>query len=586
MTTAFCTEIVPDWSNRSGKERKIRMKRRFIPTIIAIVLIVIIGLFALAWKVIRQYSYSDEQQDMNEYYSISQENDVAIVLQDELIETKAKLLDGTYYLDFSSVQELLNDRFYWDFNENLLIYTTPTQIITSTIGTTEYDVSGQQNTMAYQIARMEGDTLYVALDYVKLYTNFSYEAFTEPDRIQMDTKWGERSVASVSKNTNVRKKGGVKSPILRPVTEGEEVTVLEKMDKWTKVKTQDAVIGYIENKLLSGESTVEEIPVTDYVQPEYTSQRRDHKINLAWHQVMGQAANEAIGEVTDGTGSLNVISPTWFSLSDENGAITSLASSTYVNSAHAKNMEVWALVDNFSDEVNTTNVLSFTSKRGTLINNLISQCTANGIDGINVDFEELSYDAGEHFTEFLRELSIACRANNLVLSVDNYVPRESTTHYNRKEQGVVADYVIIMGYDEHWGGGGIAGSVASIGFVEDGIKKTLEEVPAEKVINAIPFYTRIWATKNEEVTSKAVGMEAAQSFLTSKGMTAAWDETTCQNYAEAQIDDTFYQVWLEDQQSIETKLTIMKQYELAGVAEWKLGFETSSIWGTIDSFVK
>ena len=358
------------------------------------------------------------------------------------------------------------------------------------------------------------------------------------------------------------------------------------MDNWTKVKTSDAMIGYIENKYLIKEETMQEIEVTDYQEPEYTSIHKDYKINLGWHQIMAQAANAAFDETVNSTGTMNVISPTWFSLIDNEGNISSLASLDYVDKAHARGMEVWALIDNFNTQVDTFEVLSYTSKRTFLIQNIMNQLLQYDIDGINIDFEQLNYDTGEHFTEFIRELSIQCRSNGIVLSVDNYVPRESTTHYNRKEQGVVADYVIIMGYDEHWGSGGVAGSVASIGFVEDGIKKTLEEVPENKVINAIPFYTRVWKTTAQQVTSEALGMEAAQNFITNNNVETRWDEENCQNYGEKQMGDTFYQVWLEDEQSIETKLTIMKKYNLAGVAEWKLGFESTSIWGIIDSYVK
>ena len=208
------------------------------------------------------------------------------------------------------------------------------------------------------------------------------------------------------------------------------------------------------------------------------------------------------------------------------------------------------------------------------------------IDGINIDLEGINYESGEHFTQFLRELSIECRLNGIVLSVDNYVPRESNTFYNRKEQGIVADYVIIMGYDEHWGGGGVAGSVASIDYVRDGIEKTLEEVSAEKVINAIPFYTRVWKTNNGEVTSEALGMEKAEEFIAKYDVPTVWDEETCQNYGEIEMGSTLYQVWLEDAQSIETKLTVMKSYDLGGVAAWKLGLEDKSIWDVIDAFVK
>lgn len=560
--------------------------KKFIPAIVAIALIIVVLLCSFGVKIAQRYSYSKEQQDLNEYYSVDNDEDVAIVLQNEIIDIKAKLLEGSYYMDFSSVQSLLNDRFYVDTNENLLIYTTPTDIIKSEIGSAAFAISGQEEATDYIISRYEGDTLYVALDYVKKYTNFSYEAFSEPNRIQLRTQWGERTSAEVKKDSAVRLKGGVKSPILREVAVDETLVVLEKMDTWTKVKTSDALIGYIENKHLKDEVTEQEIAVTDYVSPEYTSIHKDYKINLGWHQVMAQAANGDFDNVVNGTGTMNVISPTWFSLVDNEGGISSIASPDYVSKAHARNMEVWALVDNFDTNVSTYEVLSYTSKRAVLIQNLMTQVLNNDIDGINIDFEQLDYETGEHFTEFLRELSIECRKNGIVLSVDNYVPRESTTHYNRKEQGVVADYVIIMGYDEHWGTGGVAGSVASIGFVEDGIVKTLEEVPSNKIINAIPFYTRVWKTKDNQVTSEAVGMETAENFIAKNNVETRWDEEACQNYGEVQLGDTLYQVWLEDEQSIETKLTIMSKYDLAGVAEWKLGFEKSSIWDTIDSYVK
>ena len=559
--------------------------KKFIPAIIAMGLIIIVVAASFGAKIIDRYSYSDEQQDMNEYYRIEQEDDVAIVLQNELIETKAKLIDGNYYLSHEAVQELLNNRFYADLNENLLIYTTPTEMITSVIGTNEYDISGAGEQTDYVISMMINEQLFVALEYVKKYTNFSYEPFTEPNRIALRTQWGERTSAVIKKDTNVRAKGGVKSPILRAVEGGETVTVLEKMEKWTKIKTSDAMIGYVENKFLKDEVTEQEIAVTNYEEPEYTSIQRDYKINLGWHQVMTQGANATFEEAVNGTGTMNVISPTWFSLIDNEGNISAIPSREYVNQAHARGMEVWGLVDNFNTEVSTKEVLSYTSRRQRLIGNLIDQTLAYGIDGINVDFEQLTYDTGEHFTQFLRELSIECRENGIVLSVDNYVPRESSTHYNRKEQGVVADYVIIMGYDEHWGSGGVAGSVASIGFVEDGIKKTVEEVPSEKVINAIPFYTRIWKTTGGEVTSEAVGMETAENFIAKYNVETRWDEETCQNYGEKQMGDTLYQVWLEDEQSIETKLTVMKKYDLGGVAAWKLGFEKKSIWNLLDAYI-
>lgn len=565
-------------------ERKRTMKKKVIPVLVAVALIIVIGGAGLLTMFLKKYSYSDGKMDLDEYFGFLEPDEAAIVLQDEQIETRAKLSGGTYYLDFISVQKLLNDRFYADTAEMLLLYTTPTEIIRTTIGTDIYRQGDNEVKEDYLLSYYEGETLYVALDFVHQFTNFSYETFTEPNRLQIYTEWGESTIAEVKKDTAIRYKGGVKSDILREVSKGEQVTILEKMENWSKVKTQDALIGYVENKLLAEEEVIARTPASHYEEPEYTSLTREEKISLGWHQVMSEAANGTLAEAVSGTKGMNVISPTWFSLIDNEGAIRSIASQNYVNQAHQMGLEVWALVDNFDQNVSSYEVLSKTSTRTRLIDNLMAEVLRYDIDGINVDFEDLSYDSGEPFIQFLRELSIRCRADGIVLSVDNYVPRESTTHYDRKEQGIVADYVIIMGYDEHWGGGGVAGSVASIGFVEDGIVQTVEEVPPHKVINALPFYTRVWKTQNGQVTSEALDMETAQNFVANNNVEVYWDQETCQNYGQIQKADTLYQVWLEDAKSIETKLTIMQKYNLGGVAAWKLGFETPDIWGVIAAY--
>lgn len=565
---------------------KCKRKNRFLPVLVAIALIIVIGGGTLVSMLFGRYSYSKEQKDLQEYYHLTKEDEVAIVLDNEQIETKAKLQEGTYYLDFDAVQELLNDRFYHDAAEGLLLYTTPADIVKTVIGDKNYAIGDEVQETSYVPAFYEGDVLYVALDYVKNYTSCAYDTFTEPNRMQLTTQWGETTTAVIKKDTQIRYRGGVKSEVLREVQKGETVTILEKMDTWTKVKTSDAFIGYVQNKFLVQEETLTAgIPEADKKEQEYTSLTRDHKINLGWHQVMSEAANDTLSSVVMANSGLNVISPTWFSLKSTQGAISSIATKSYVEKAHGMGLEVWALVDNFDKEVSTFETLSKTTSRTNLIRNLMDEVLKYGIDGINVDFEDVSYDAGEPFVQFLRELSIECRKEGIVLSVDNYVPRESTAHYNRKEQGIVADYVIIMGYDEHWGGGGVAGSVASIGFVEDGIRQTLEDVPANKVINALPFYTRVWKTNSDKVTSEALDMETAQNFIRNNNISMSWSDTEGQNYGEIQKGDTLYQIWMEDKDSIEAKLAVMKRYDIGGVAAWKLGYETSDIWDMIGTYL-
>lgn len=563
------------------------MKKKIIPIVIAIVLIIIIGGVTFGSRILEKYSYSKERADLNAYYGITGSQEAAIVLQDEIVEEKARISDGICYLDMATIHKYLNDRFYVDGGEGLLLYTLPEDIVRNSIGSSVKETAQGSEELGYTVAIWEGDTLYVALDYIKQYTNFSYQLFTDPYRIQLTTEWPSYEVASISKNTQVRVKGGVKSEILTDVQKGDQVSVLEQMETWSKVKTADSVIGYVENKRLTGIRSEQPIPVTDYQEPEYTSLTRDHKINLGWHVVASAGGNDTFNSVTANAGNLNVISPTWFKLCDNEGGYTSFASADYVQKAHDRGLEVWALIENieYKDSISMYEILSSTTTRQKLIDSLMNDLITYGIDGINVDFEQLSMDCGEHFVEFIRELSVACRKNGKVLSVDNYVPRDFNDYYDRKEQGIVADYVIVMGYDEHYAGSKEAGSVASIDYVEDGIAQTVKEVPAEKVINAIPFYTRIWETTGDGISSQAVDMVTAEQFISNHGITAEWDETTCQNYGEYTSGDSRYQVWLEDADSIKVKLNVMENYGIGGVAEWRLGFEKPEIWDVIGEYL-
>lgn len=560
--------------------------KKIIPVLIAIVLIIVVAVAGFGAKLLEKYSYSKEHADLTGYFGITGSDDVAVILQDEQIEEYAKLWDGVCYFDLATVHKYFNDRFYEDKKEGLLLYTLPDAVVSTLIGSTSVSLGGDGSNRDYVIARYEGDTLYIAVDFVKEYTNFSYDIYTDPNHMQVYTEWNERQTAVIAKDTQVRYQGGIKSDILTDVSKGDRVIVLEQMETWSKVKTQDAFIGYVENKRLGELVTETPVPVTDYEQPVYESNTRDYKINLAWHAVSGVAGNDTLGAVMEHTKSVNVISPTWFALSDNQGNFTSFASQDYVDKAHSMGLEVWGLVDNFSNEdVSTYEVLAGTSTRSYLIDGLINTALQYDLDGINIDFENIGLDAGEPFIQFIRELSIPCREHGIVLSVDNYVPMAHTDYYDREEQGIVADYVIIMGYDEHYKGSQEAGSVASIDFVEQGIANTVAQVPAHKVINAIPFYTRIWETKGTTVDSQAVGMEMAQQYIEDHGITTSWDETTCQNYGEYQSGDSYYQIWLEDADSIRVKLNIMEKYEIAGVAEWKLGFETASIWDVIEEYI-
>ncbi len=567
--------------------------KKIIPVIVAIVLILIIGAVGIGAKLLEKYSYSKERADLTEYFDVQGENDVPIILQDERIEEHAKIFDNRCYFDIATVHKYFNDRFYEDKAAQLLVYAMPHGFWTVGIGTINFSDFGadfEEAGMAldYVVSRYEDGVLYIEADFVQRYSNFTYELFTEPNRMQVYTEGGERLTAPILKDTQVRYQGGIKSDILTDVSGGDTVVVLDEMETWTKVKTQDSIIGYVENKLLGEQETETTSPPPANMPSDYESITRDHKINLGWHVIGGVGGNDTLESVASQTKGLNVISPTWFTLTDNEGAFSSFASADYVERAHAMGLEVWALIGNVNEEsadVDMYELLSRTSSRWNLIRNLIATAQEYDLDGINIDFENISLDAGEPFIQFIRELSVPCRKYGIVLSVDNYVPMDHTDHYDRAEQGVVADYVIIMGYDEHYNGSKEAGSVASINFVEKGIENTVAEVPANKVINALPFYTRLWETKGTSVSSQAVGMEMAREYVSNHDIAIRWDEVTCQNYGEFQSGESFCQVWLEDADSIRVKLNIMEKYEIGGVAAWRLGFETADVWDVIEDYM-
>jgi len=593
-------------TRKRRRRRRSQARRQLVPVLAAVFLIIIIMIAMFISYLVKKYSPSDERMDWKEYYSLGSEDEVAILLNDEVTELKGKMIDGEVYVDTDLLYDYLNSRFYWDAKENLLLYTTPTELITAEVGSKDYTVAKEKHTESYAPVKVDGDTAYVALKYVQKYTALEFEVMTdEVNRVHIANEFGTRDTVAVKKKAHVRYRAGIKSPILTDVEKGDTLYVLpeeEDIGEWTKVRTSNGFVGYIRNKYLGDKG--QETTAANYEEPVYSSISKDYTINMAWHQVTNQDANSQVLEAIAKTKGLTTISPTWFFVKDNDGNIESLASQTYVNYCHQNGIEVWALVEDikYKDTITNYEILSRTSSRQRLVNNLIAKAIEYDLDGLNLDFEYINEETAKGYVEFIRELSIMCRLNGIILSVDNYVPADHNNHYNRKEQGIVADYVIVMGYDEHFAGSQEAGSVASIGFVRSGIEETLKEVPAEKVINAVPFYTRLWEERpktdeelaeedeNSEyipyvVTSKAYGMDAADKVLNTNGAERTWDEASGQYYAEYTADGNTYKMWLEEEESIELKAALIKEYGLAGISAWKLGFERQDIWDIILRYV-
>ncbi len=569
-----------------------------------------------------KYVPGKEMADKSRLFHIK-EGQVAIVLDNELQEEKGIYEEGQIYLPISWVNEALNERFYWDPDEKLLVYALPDSIVYAD-GNTQ-----GENGPLFKVKEQE---MYLSLGLIINYTDIRTQSFatSEIKRVFVDTSWEPYSCALLKRDGKIREKGGVKSPIVTDVLKEDRVQVLETMDKWSRVRTGDGYIGYVENRKLEAAEPV--TPVSSFEEPVYTHITMDEKVRLGFHQVTTLNANSTLEayatqakgmnvivptwfNVTSNDGTytslasrdyvekahdmglqvwamvatqakgMNVIVPTWFNVTSNDGTYTSLASRDYVEKAHDMGLQVWAMVENVSTQesvknLDTKELMSSTSTRKKLIENLMKEADTYGFDGFNLDFESLKKEAGPHYVQFIRELSVACRNRGLVLSVDNYVPSSYTAFYNRKEQGAVADYVIVMGYDEHYAGGE-AGSVSSIPYVREGIENTLKEVPKERVINAVPFYTRVWTVKDGGTTSKAYGISDARAWVEENQVELTWDKLLGQYYGETVTAEGTQSIWLEEEESLQLKIDLVKEFDLAGVACWKLGFEPADIWDIV-----
>ena len=543
------------------------MNKKYKPVIAVAVLVILVAILGIVTHVVMKYIPSSEKMDLNEYYGEMADGEIALVIGTEKLEERG-LVDGDrVYLPLDVVNTYLNQRYYWDSANQQILYATPSEL-------TSVSASSEAGDKVW----VKDDKVYLNLTYVQEFTDLDAYITKDPYRIAIQYKFKNVKTVTVKKNTSIRYRGGIKSAVLTSVKKGTKLRLIEEMENWDQVATDDGYIGYIDKKKV-GEAEKTKFE-RSFKKEEYSYLTMDSKVNMVWHQVTSTDANAYFADATANMTGVNVISPTWFYLTDTSGNIASIASADYVSQAHEKGLQVWGLIDNFTQEVSTTETLSSTAARQNIISQLIQAAQDVGMDGINVDFESLSEDVGIHFLEFLRELSIECHKNNLVLSVDNPVPEDFTSHYDRAEQGRVVDYVIIMGYDEHYVGSE-AGSVASLPWVEQGIQDTLDEVPAERVINAIPFYTRLWKTTGGNVTSEAIGMDQAQQTIADNNVETYWDKTTSQNYGKYDIDNSTYQIWLEDAQSVAEKVKLVSKYDLAGVSAWKLGFENNGIWQVI-----
>lgn len=562
---------------------KEQQKKKAAPVLVVLILIVLVDAAGVVSFLINRYKPGTEYMAGNEYFNLTDENSVALIQNGELLEEQAVLIGGEPYAAYTYVESQLNSCFYWDEETKGILLTTSGGVQTLLPG----DAAVAKTPGGQPAVQQESDgTVYISLDVVKEYTDLDYAYYSDPNRVVIRNEWDGVEQATVQSDTaQVRQKGGIKSLILADVQKGDTLLYLENLDNWCKVMTADGYTGYIQTEDISEPEAIE---ARTAKKDSYERITRDHKINLVWHQSTSTESNDAMAEMTAEMTGVNVISPTWFSVTDETGTISSLASADYVKLAHDAGREVWGLIDNFNEAFDETTDLAYASVRSRIIEQLLAEAASCGMDGINVDFENLKEAGIPHYLQFLRELTSAAHAQNLVVSVDTPVPQAYTMYYQRGEQARFVDYMIVMAYDEHFAGSEEAGSVSSLPFVQQAVEEMTRVMPADQVICGIPFYTRVWTEKfgQSAITSEVLGMDGAKNYAKENQMTETWDASLGQNVATVETSDARYTIWMEDEQSMEEKLKVIQSADLAGVAEWKLGFECADVWSLISEYIE
>lgn len=562
---------------------KEQQKKKAAPVLVVLILIVLVGAAGVVSFLINRYKPGTEYMAGNEYFNLTDENSVALIQNGELLEEQAVLIGGEPYAAYTYVESQLNSCFYWDEETKGILLTTSGGVQTLLPG----DAAVAKTPGGQPAVQQESDgKVYISLDVVKEYTDLDYAYYSDPNRVVIRNEWDGVEQATVQSDTaQVRQKGGIKSLILADVQKGDTLLYLENLDNWCKVMTADGYTGYIQTEDISEPEAIE---ARTAKKDSYERITRDHKINLVWHQSTSTESNDAMAEMTAEMTGVNVISPTWFSVTDETGTISSLASADYVKLAHDAGREVWGLIDNFNEAFDETTDLAYASVRSRIIEQMLAEAASCGMDGINVDFENLKEAGIPHYLQFLRELTSAAHAQNLVVSVDTPVPQAYTMYYQRGEQARFVDYMIVMAYDEHFAGSEEAGSVSSLPFVQQAVEEMTRVMPADQVICGIPFYTRVWTEKfgQSAITSEVLGMDGAKNYAKENQMTETWDVSLGQNVATVETSDARYTIWMEDEQSMEEKLKVIQSADLAGVAEWKLGFECADVWSLISEYIE
>ena len=569
--------------------------------LVGLAAVIIIGILAAAGiiiydKIAEKYRESEVKADLSAYYNVP-EGEAMLIFDEKVYEKNGLYLNGEVYLDLPTVSEKYTTLFMWSPEENRLYYTSATKAYIFTPDEKGMLVNEKQVENEIPMVVMKDGVPYVSMSFLSTCSNITYRVYTEPARVLLTYSTDEYLCASLKEETSIRVGQDIKSDYLEKLTKGSKVRVIEgggiQQNGFIKVMSEDGVRGYILEEKLDWENRFNETPSFNAFEAEkYKHITSNEKIFLSWQLVYSKGHISEMLDNLNKNPEINVVSPTWFFMSGSNGEITSYGDPEYVAAAHERNVKVWAVLKNdvidgvFDGAGDSHKVFSSYNSRKNLINNLVSAMEECGADGVNIDIENLNVDTGIYFVQFLRELYFKCSEKGIVVSVDNYIPENYNAFYNIPEQSKVVDYIVIMGYDEHYMGSD-AGSVSSLSWFTYAADLTLKKCPAEQIIMGVPFYTRLWKEVSDgdavRTYSESMDLKAQDKFLAELKIEPEWLDDAGQYYYEYEKEGAKYKLWAEEKKSLTLKAMVIDEKKLAGAAAWMMGGETDGIWSAIKS---
>lgn len=518
---------------------------------------------------------------------------VHLVVEGNVTEDGASPIveNGQLMLPLDTVKKYVDPKAYWDEKASKAVFTTKDKVLIMKTGKLTAMVNARPVDLNIPVKLVDGNP-YIPIEMLEDMFGIELQWIEKNNVAVLDYRKNTMQVAVVQKDKRImRMRPALWSPaVKKEIARGEELRVFGEHEKWYKVRSEEGFVGYIEKKHVKTEMRATGTSIPEPSGGNAAWKPKQGKVNLTWEYVGNKNPDISKLKSIDG---LDVVSPTWFYIVDKQGNVKNKADDGYVKWAHNNGHKVWALVGNGSDPEITHGFLNNTDTREKIIQQLLIYSKLYKLDGINIDFENIYMKDRDMLTQFMRELAPLLREQGLVVSIDVTFRSSSENWskcYDRKALAEAVDYIAVMAYDQHWAASPVAGSVAELGWVENGIIRMLEEVPGEKLLLGLPFYTRVWTEEvvdgKVKVSSKAVSMGAVEEILAENKPGIKWDEESGQNYAEYKEGKKTIKIWIEDGKSINLKSSLVHKYGLAGAASWRKGFESEDIWAVLQDNLK